>query len=65
MRRRGTQNLCSGTTQRDRVEREKEGDSGWGANMYTCSQFIWGLGKQNLIKYIDTSATKPINIHSR
>ena len=41
----GTQSLCSGTTQRNRVGREVGGDSEVGVNMHTCGQFRLMYGK--------------------
>jgi len=32
----GTQSWCSGTTQRDKVGREVEGELRMGGHMYTC-----------------------------
>ena len=48
----GTQSWCSGTTQRDRVEKEAERGFRMGGHVYTCGQFIliYGINHHNIAK---------------
>ena len=42
-----TQSLCSGTTQRDRVEGGGRGIQDRGGHIYTCGQFMLMYGKNH------------------
>ena len=50
----GTESQGSGTTQKDRMEREEGGGSGLGGHMYTSGRFLLMYGKNhhNMVKQL-------------